>query len=108
MPVPYVTFRMLFLDNNAITAVAAGAFDDMTAMSVLSLAHNAIERFPDYMGRLHELQILDLSSNKIRVLPRRSMPSYSTKLRWLVRRPRSLFVLLRRAYRGGNNWRVNR
>lgn len=74
---------MLFLDNNAITAVAVGAFNDMAVLSVLSLAYNSIARFPDGMVRLHELQILDLSSNQIRVLPRRSLPSYSNKLRWL-------------------------
>ena len=90
---PFATSRMLFLDNNAITAVAVGAFNDMAVLSVLSLAYNSIARFPDGMVRLHELQILDLSSNQIRVLPRRSLPSYSNKLRWLVRRPQKSLPL---------------
>ncbi|XP_074044448.1 amphoterin-induced protein 1 [Macrotis lagotis] len=65
--------EVLLLYNNRIVEVDRSAFDDMTRLQKLYLSQNQITRFPVELvkdqSKLPRLTLLDLSSNKLKMLP---------------------------------------
>ncbi|XP_016046419.1 amphoterin-induced protein 1 [Erinaceus europaeus] len=65
--------EVLLLYNNHIMAVDRGAFDNMVQLQKLYLSQNQISRFPLELvkekAKLPKLTLLDLSSNKLSLLP---------------------------------------
>lgn len=65
--------EVLLLYNNHIVAVDRSAFEDMAQLQKLYLSQNLISRFPLELvkekTKLPKLTLLDLSSNKLNVLP---------------------------------------
>ena len=60
----------LNLANKSITALKAGDFDGLTALTTLDLSNNQIRTLPSVVfGELTALTTLDLNSNQIRTLP---------------------------------------
>ncbi|XP_027712595.1 amphoterin-induced protein 1 [Vombatus ursinus] len=65
--------EVLLLYNNRIMEVDRSAFDDMVHLQKLYLSQNQIARFPVELvkdrSKLPQLTLLDLSSNKLKLLP---------------------------------------
>ncbi|KAF6073867.1 adhesion molecule with Ig like domain 1 [Phyllostomus discolor] len=61
--------EVLLLYNNHIMAVDRSAFEDVAQLQKLYLSQNQISRFPLELVRLPKLTLLDLSSNKLKMLP---------------------------------------
>lgn len=70
---PLVNLEVLLLYNNQISQIDRTAFTNMVNLQKLYLSQNQISRFPVEMikdkTRLDKLSLLDVSSNKIKVLP---------------------------------------
>uniref|UniRef100_K7G0D4 Adhesion molecule with Ig like domain 1 n=1 Tax=Pelodiscus sinensis TaxID=13735 RepID=K7G0D4_PELSI len=65
--------EVLLLYNNQIAQLDRSAFDDMAKLQKLYLSQNQISRFPVELvkdrAKLPDLALLDLSANKLKVLP---------------------------------------
>lgn len=70
---PLVNLEVLLLYNNQIGQIDRSAFVTMTNLQKLYLSQNQISRFPVELvkdkSRLEKLSLLDVSSNKIKILP---------------------------------------
>ncbi|XP_072223798.1 amphoterin-induced protein 1 [Leuresthes tenuis] len=70
---PLVNLEVLLLYNNKISQIDRSAFTSMINLQKLYLSQNQISRFPVELvrekSRLEKLSLLDVSSNKIKVLP---------------------------------------
>ncbi|XP_022061041.1 amphoterin-induced protein 1 [Acanthochromis polyacanthus] len=70
---PLVNLEVLLLYNNQITQIDRAAFITMMNLQKLYLSQNQISRFPVELvkdkSRLEKLSLLDVSSNRIKVLP---------------------------------------
>ncbi|KAM3872012.1 amphoterin-induced protein 1 [Diretmus argenteus] len=70
---PLVNLEVLLLYNNHISQIDRSAFVGMINLQKLYLSQNQISRFPLELvkdkSRLEKLTLLDVSSNKIKVLP---------------------------------------
>ncbi|KAM9751088.1 amphoterin-induced protein 1 [Menidia menidia] len=70
---PLVNLEVLLLYNNQISQIDRTAFASMMNLQKLYLSQNQISRFPAELvrdkSRLEKLSLLDVSSNKIKVLP---------------------------------------
>ncbi|XP_041654491.1 amphoterin-induced protein 1 [Cheilinus undulatus] len=70
---PLVNLEVLLLYNNHISQIDRSAFVTMINLQKLYLSQNQISRFPLELvkerSRLEKLSLLDVSSNKIKVLP---------------------------------------
>lgn len=70
---PLVNLEVLLLYNNQISQIDRSAFIGMINLQKLYLSQNQISRFPVELvkekSRLEKLSLLDVSSNKIKVLP---------------------------------------
>lgn len=70
---PLVNLEVLLLYNNQISQIDRSAFTSMINLQKLYLSQNQISRFPVELvkekSRLERLSLLDVSSNKIKVLP---------------------------------------
>lgn len=70
---PLVNLEVLLLYNNKITQIDRSAFLTMINLQKLYLSQNQISRFPTELvkekSRLDKLSLLDVSSNKIKVVP---------------------------------------
>ncbi|KAM9830687.1 amphoterin-induced protein 1 [Syngnathus typhle] len=70
---PLVNLEVLLLYNNKITQIEHSAFLTTLNLQKLYLSHNQISRFPVELirekSRLEKLDLLDVSSNKIKKLP---------------------------------------
>ncbi|XP_033483966.2 amphoterin-induced protein 1 [Epinephelus lanceolatus] len=70
---PLVNLEVLLLYNNQISQIDRSAFTGMLNLQKLYLSQNQISRFPVELvkekSRLEKLSLLDVSSNKIKVLP---------------------------------------
>lgn len=80
---PLVNLEVLLLYNNKITMIDRAAFITMINLQKLYLSQNKISRFPLELvrekSRLDKLSLLDISSNRIVVLPideLRVLPAY--------------------------------
>ncbi|CAB1417918.1 unnamed protein product [Pleuronectes platessa] len=70
---PLVNLEVLLLYNNCISQIDRSAFSSLIMLKKLYLSHNLISRFPLELvkerSRLETLRLLDVSSNRIKVLP---------------------------------------
>ncbi|CAJ1085351.1 amphoterin-induced protein 1 [Xyrichtys novacula] len=70
---PLVNLEVLLLYNNQISQIDRSAFVTMVNLQKLYLSQNQISRFPLELvkerSRLDKLSLLDVSSNKIKILP---------------------------------------
>ncbi|XP_028266819.1 amphoterin-induced protein 1 [Parambassis ranga] len=70
---PLVNLEVLLLYNNQISQIDRSAFIGMINLQKLYLSQNQISRFPVELvrekSRLEKLSLLDVSSNKIKILP---------------------------------------
>lgn len=70
---PLVNLEVLLLYNNKITQIDRSAFLGMINLQKLYLSQNQISRFPVELvkekTRLEKLSLLDVSSNKIKIIP---------------------------------------
>lgn len=70
---PLEHLEVLLLYNNRIAQIDRSAFSGLLSLRRLYLSHNQIARFPLELvkerSRLEALQLLDVSSNRIKVLP---------------------------------------
>lgn len=70
---PLVNLEVLLLYNNQISQIDRSAFIGMMNLQKLYLSQNQISRFPVELvkekSRLEKLTLLDVSSNKIKILP---------------------------------------
>lgn len=70
---PLVNLEILLLYNNKITQIDRSAFVSMIKLQKLYLSQNQISRFPVELvkekSHLEKLSLLDVSSNKIKVVP---------------------------------------
>ncbi|XP_078110975.1 amphoterin-induced protein 1 [Sander vitreus] len=70
---PLVNLEVLLLYNNHISQIDRSAFIGMINLQKLYLSQNQISRFPLELvkekSRLEKLSLLDVSSNKIKILP---------------------------------------
>ncbi|XP_071399683.1 amphoterin-induced protein 1 [Centroberyx affinis] len=70
---PLVNLEVLLLYNNRISQIDRSAFVGMSNLQKLYLSQNQISRFPLELvkdkSRLEKLSLLDVSSNKIKILP---------------------------------------
>ncbi|KAL1269894.1 hypothetical protein QQF64_032183 [Cirrhinus molitorella] len=70
---PLVHLEVLLLYNNQISQIDRTAFTGLTSLQKLYLSQNQVSRFPLELvkdkNRLEKLSLLDLSSNRIKVLP---------------------------------------
>lgn len=70
---PLVNLEVLLLYNNQISQIDRSAFIGMINLQKLYLSQNQISRFPVELvkekSRLEKLSLLDVSSNKIKMLP---------------------------------------
>ncbi|KAG8002734.1 Amphoterin-induced protein 1 [Nibea albiflora] len=70
---PLVNLEVLLLYNNQISQIDRSAFGTMVNLQKLYLSQNQISRFPLELvkekSRLEKLSLLDVSSNKIKMLP---------------------------------------
>uniref|UniRef100_UPI0037E7ED0F amphoterin-induced protein 1 n=1 Tax=Semicossyphus pulcher TaxID=241346 RepID=UPI0037E7ED0F len=70
---PLVNLEVLLLYNNQISQIDRSAFVTMINLQKLYLSQNQISRFPLELvkerSRLEKLSLLDVSSNKIKILP---------------------------------------
>ncbi|XP_029292431.1 amphoterin-induced protein 1 [Cottoperca gobio] len=70
---PLVNLEVLLLYNNHISQINRAAFIGMINLQKLYLSQNQISRFPDELvkekSRLEKISLLDVSSNKIKILP---------------------------------------
>lgn len=70
---PLINLEVLLLYNNKISQIDRSAFISMIKLQKLYLSQNQISRFPLELvkekSRLEKLSLLDVSSNKIKVLP---------------------------------------
>ncbi|KAM9855487.1 amphoterin-induced protein 1 [Aulostomus maculatus] len=70
---PLVNLEVLLLYNNQISQIDRSAFISMINLQKLYLSQNQISRFPLELikekSRLEKLSLLDVSSNKIKILP---------------------------------------
>uniref|UniRef100_A0A3B4A8S2 Ig-like domain-containing protein n=2 Tax=Periophthalmus magnuspinnatus TaxID=409849 RepID=A0A3B4A8S2_9GOBI len=80
---PLVNLEVLLLYNNRITTIDRAAFITMINLQKLYLSQNQISRFPTELikdkSRLDKLSLLDISSNRVAVLPideLRNLPAY--------------------------------
>ena len=73
----------LSLFNNAINAIPAEAFDDLSKLKELNLSRNRLVTVPEAIRALSSLQRLDLRSNQISHVPEESFTGLG-KLRWLI------------------------
>ncbi|XP_072306202.1 amphoterin-induced protein 1 [Eucyclogobius newberryi] len=80
---PLVNLEVLLLYNNRISQIDRAAFITMINLQKLYLSQNQISRFPAELvkekSRLEKLSLLDMSSNRIAVLPideLRVLPAY--------------------------------
>lgn len=70
---PLVNLEVLLLYNNKISQIDRSAFVSMMKLQKLYLSQNQISRFPVELvkekSRLEKLSLLDVSSNKIKIIP---------------------------------------
>ncbi|XP_041859479.1 amphoterin-induced protein 1 [Melanotaenia boesemani] len=70
---PLVNLEVLLLYNNHISQIDRSAFTSMINLQKLYLSQNQISRFPVELvrekSRMEKLSLLDVSSNRIKVLP---------------------------------------
>ncbi|XP_051524710.1 amphoterin-induced protein 1-like [Myxocyprinus asiaticus] len=70
---PLIHLEVLLLYNNHISQIDRTAFLGLTSLQKLYLSQNQVSRFPLELvkdkSRLEKLSLLDLSSNRIKVLP---------------------------------------
>ncbi|XP_071351159.1 amphoterin-induced protein 1-like [Trachinotus anak] len=70
---PLEHLEVLLLYNNCISQIDRSAFSGLNSLQKLYLSHNQISRFPLELvkerSRLKTLRLLDVSSNRIKVLP---------------------------------------
>ncbi|KAL0185932.1 hypothetical protein M9458_017602 [Cirrhinus mrigala] len=70
---PLVHLEVLLLYNNQISQIDRTAFTGLSSLQKLYLSQNQVSRFPLELvkdkSRLDKLSLLDLSSNRIKVLP---------------------------------------
>lgn len=70
---PLEHLEVLLLYNNCISQIDRSAFSGLSSLQKLYLSHNHISRFPLELvkerSRLETLRLLDVSSNRIKVLP---------------------------------------
>nr|XP_019941962.1 PREDICTED: amphoterin-induced protein 1-like [Paralichthys olivaceus] len=70
---PLEQLKVLLLYNNCISQIDRSAFSSLIQLQKLYLSHNSISRFPLELvkerSRLETLRLLDVSSNRIKVLP---------------------------------------
>nr|XP_043879667.1 amphoterin-induced protein 1-like [Solea senegalensis] len=70
---PLENLEVLLLYNNCISQIDRTAFSSLVNLQKLYLSHNQISRFPLELvkerSRLETLRLLDVSSNRIKVLP---------------------------------------
>ncbi|XP_023269868.1 amphoterin-induced protein 1-like [Seriola lalandi dorsalis] len=70
---PLEHLKVLLLYNNCISQIDRSAFSGLLNLQKLYLSHNQISRFPLELvkerSRLETLRLLDVSSNRIKVLP---------------------------------------